>query len=78
MAKSASKTYETHCSPTKISALSRCSIKVRDNFYTIECSEEKTINSTDGIDMDEEFKILFDELNAVTDHQCQEIIDTFK
>jgi hypothetical protein len=78
MAKSASKTYETHCSPSKISAISRCAIKVKDNFYTIECSEERTINSTDGIDMQAEFQMLFDELNTVTDKQCQEIIDTFK
>lgn len=70
-------TYETHCTPTKISALSRCAIKVHDNFYTVECSEERAINNADGIDMDAEFKMLFDELNKITDAQCEDIIDTF-
>lgn len=72
------KAYESHCTPTKISATSRCAIKVKDNFYTIEASEEKSVNDVDGIDMKEEYKLLFDELNSVTDAQCEEIIETFR
>lgn len=78
----ATKKYETHSSPTKISATSRASIKVAtrggDNFYTVEATEEKAINSTDGIDMDEEFKMLFDELNGIIDNQCEDIIKAVK
>ena len=77
-----SKEYESHCTPTKISATSRASIKVStrggDNFYTVEASEERTINNTDGIDMDKEFKILFDELNGIIDNQCEDIIKAVK
>ena len=77
-----SKEYESHCTPTKISATSRASIKVStrggDNFYTVEASEERAINNTDGIDMDKEFKILFDELNGIIDNQCEDIIRAVK
>lgn len=77
-----SKEYESHCTPTKISATSRASIKVStrggDNFYTVEASEERAINNTDGIDMDKEFKILFDELNGIIDNQCEDIIKAVK
>ena len=77
-----SKDYESHCTPTKISATSRASIKVStrggDNFYTVEASEERAINNTDGIDMDKEFKILFDELNGIIDNQCEDIIKAVK
>ena len=69
--------YEAHAIPTEISATSRCAIKVKDNYYTIEVSEKRTISNVDGIDMDEEYRILFDEVNKVVDDQCQDIINTF-
>lgn len=69
--------YVSHCTPTEIYALSRCAIKVRDNYYTVECSEKRNISSIDGIDMEKEFELLFDELNSITDSQCQDIISTF-
>lgn len=70
--------YESHCEPSKISALSRCAIKVKDNFYTIEASMEKNVLTTEDIDMEKEYQILFDELNSITDAQCADIIDTFR
>lgn len=71
------KNYESHAVPTEISATSRCAIKVRDNYYTVEVSEKRAITDVDGIDMDLEYKMLFDEVNKVVDAQCQDIIDTF-
>ena len=49
-----------------------------DNFYTVEAAMEKTVDDPEGIDVNTEFKMLFDELNTVTDNQCLDIIDTFK
>lgn len=72
-----SKKYESHAVPSEISATSRCAVKIRDNYYTIEVNEKRTILSTDGIDMDEEYKMLFDEVNKVVDDQCTDIINTF-
>ena len=72
-----SKEYVSHAIPTEISATSRCAIKVRDNYYTVEVSEKRSITDTNGIDMDEEYRLLFDEVNKVVDDQCQDIINTF-
>jgi len=72
------KNYVTHCTPTEISATSRCAIKVNDNYYTIEVSEKRTVADTNEIDMEAEYAMLFDEVNEVVDNQCNEILQTFK
>lgn len=71
--------YVTRAVPTEICAVSRCAIKVRDNFYTVEVSEKRTIsaNDLDGIDMDKEYEALFNEVNDVVDKQCEQIVKTF-
>lgn len=63
---------------TKINAVSRVAIKVRDNFYTIEYSEERTIPDVEGIDLEAERTMLFDDVNAVVDKQAEDIINTFQ
>ena len=70
--------YEIKGRPTKISATSRSAICIKNNYYTVEASEERSISSDSDIDMKEEFKALFDELNDVIDLQTKDIIDTFK
>lgn len=69
--------YEVKGKTTKISATSRCAIKIRDNYYTIELSEERAMPDED-VDMQEEYKALFDSVNDEVDRQMQEIIKTFK
>lgn len=71
--------YKIQGVPTKISAVSRAAIKVKDNYYTVEASEERSLpnDSIYEVKMDEEWKALFDSLNEVVDNQMQEIIDTF-
>lgn len=63
--------------PTRIRATSRCAIKIRDNYYTIETEEERSIPEEGSVNMDLEFEALFEELNNVTDKQIQDIIKTF-
>ena len=72
------KEYVSMMATTEISATSRCAVKIKDNFYTIEASETKTVIDDGGIDMDKEWDILFDELNEVVDKQCDDIAKTFK
>lgn len=70
--------YISHAIPKKITATSRCAIKIRDNYYTIETSEEREISNLDGINMDKEWELLFNEINTITDSQIQEIFNEFK
>ena len=69
--------YEIKGRPTKISATSRSAICIKNNYYTIEASEERSIPETD-VDMGKEYEALFNEVNDVVDAQMQDIIKTFK
>lgn len=68
--------YEVKGKTTKINAVSRCAIKVKDNYYTIELSEERAMPESEDIDLDKEYKALFDSINAEIDNQMQEILDS--
>ena len=46
---------------TTIKASSRASVKVGDNFYTVEWTEERTIQPKD--DIEEERQLLWDDVN---------------
>ena len=74
--------YETHSVPTEISATSRASIKVStksgDNFYTVEAYQKRTITEVEGVDIDSEYAMLFDDLNKIIDNQCEDIIRSLK
>ena len=70
--------FVCHTVPKTISATSRCAIKVKDNFYTIEASETREITDTQNVDIEGEWNYLFEEINSVVDAQCEQIIKTFK
>lgn len=70
--------YESKAITTKISATSRVAIKIRDNYYTVEFSEERTIPDVEGINIDAEKALLFDSVNAIVDAQAEDIVKTFK
>jgi hypothetical protein len=71
---------------TKISATSRASIKMlvhgKEQYFTVEYSEERTVDYADGEEndkvLDDARKDLWDVCNAEVDNQLQEIQDTFK
>ena len=69
--------YEVKGVPTKITATSRVAIKIRDNYYTVECSEERSIPDVEGVDIDKERQALFDDVNATVDGQIEDIYNTF-
>ena len=66
--------YTTHTIPTEISATSRCALKIKDAYYTVEASESRRVIEAEGIDLDKEYELLFDEINSVVDKQCSDII----
>ena len=70
--------YEIQGIPTEISATSRCSVKINDNYYTIETMEKRTISNPEFADMKKEYEDLYDCVNNVTDVQVTAIIDTLK
>lgn len=69
--------YESKAVITSIKATSRAAIKIKDNFYTAEYTEERTIPDVDGIDIELERNILWDEANNVVDSQVKQILETF-
>ena len=69
--------YEVKGKTTKITATSRCAIRIKDNYYTIELSEERALPEKD-VDVEKEYKALFDSVNSEVDNQMQEILKTFR
>ena len=69
--------YEVKGVPTKVTATSRVAIKIKDNYYTVECSEERSIPDVEGVDIDKERQALFDDVNATVDGQIEDIYNTF-
>lgn len=70
--------YEVKGKTTKITAISRCAIKVKDNYYTMELSEERTIPDDVEIDLEKEYDDLFNSINAEIDKQCQDVLSSIK
>lgn len=70
--------YLSHTIPSKISAVSRMAVKIKDNFYTFEASQERTVEDVEGIDIEKEYQLLFDDLNDCIDAQVQELVSYLK
>lgn len=58
---------------TEISAISRASIKIKDNFFTMEYGEKRQI--TPDCNIDKEKQLLWDDVNREVENQIQEILD---
>ena len=61
---------------TTIKCSSRASVKVKDNYYTIEYTEERSIDPKD--DVEKARSALWDTCNSEVDGQIQEILETFR
>lgn len=71
--------YNSKAKTTKITFTSRSAVKIRDNYYTVEASEERSIPAElDDVDVSNEWSILCDAVNAVVDAQIEQIVKTFK
>lgn len=69
--------YEVKGRISKISATSRMSLKVKDNYFTIEYSEERSVPDIDGVDIEKEREALWDAVNNEVDSQAEVIYNTF-
>lgn len=72
--------YEVKGKTTKINAVSRCAISVhnkgtgKDNYYTIELSEERVLPEDANFDLNKEYEALFNSINGEVDRQMEDII----
>ena len=70
---------ESKAKVTSIRATSRASVKVRDNFFTVEYCEERSL--PDGLseqEVQQERVALWNTVNDECDNQIQEIIATYR
>lgn len=70
--------YESKAIITKIQATSRASVKIRDNYFTMEFSEERMIPDIEGVDLEQEKSALWDEVNGEVDAQVALLRDCAK
>lgn len=70
--------YVSKASITAISATSRASIKVKDSYFTVEYSEERTVPEVEGVNITRERELLWDDVNAEVDNQIEAIIKQFR
>lgn len=76
MASRSKKAYVSKATTTSIRITSRASVKVGENFYTVEYCEERAIPS--DADVEQERKLLWDEANTECDNQICDILKTYK
>ena len=69
--------YVSKAKTIKITATSRMSIKVKDNYFTVEFSEERSIPDVEGVDLAKEKEALWDAVNNEVDNQGALIVETF-
>ena len=70
--------YESKAIIKTIKATSRASVKVGESYYTVEYSEERIIPDIEGVNIEAERQLLWDEVNAECDNQIEDILKTFK
>jgi len=63
---------------TSIKFMSKASVKIKDNFYTVEACEERVLpeDATD-VDWEKEKELLWTSVNTEVDNQIQDIFTTF-
>ncbi len=66
--------YVSKAKTTKISATSRVALKIKDNYYTLEAIEERSIEPDDSVDIEKEWLLLFESVNTIVDEQAQDTI----
>mgnify|MGYP007122065341 CR=1 FL=1 len=70
--------YEQKAITTTIRATSRASVKIRDNFYTLEYCEERVIPDIEGVDLEMEKRLLWDDVNREVDQQIEDTYNALK
>lgn len=68
--------YKSKAVIEKIIATSRVAVKVKDNYYTVEYSEERSLPTE--ANPEKEREILWNDVNKIVDDQVAEILVNFK
>lgn len=64
---------------TLIKAVSKCTVKIKDNFYSVEYSEERSLpENVDDNTLDNERRLLWEDVNKTVDEQVIDIVNSFK
>ena len=69
--------YEPKAIISKITATSRMSLKVKDNYFTMEYTEERVIPDIEGVDIEQEKVALWNAVNTEVENQAEIIYNTF-
>ena len=69
--------YVSKARTTQIRATSRASVKIKESYYTVEYTEERTIPDVEGVNLEEERKLLWNDVNDEVDGQIEDIIKSF-
>lgn len=67
--------YESKAIITTIKATSRVTLKIKDNFYALEYTEERSIPDVDDVDIEMERKLLWNNVNDTVDDQAEATLD---
>ena len=70
--------YTSKAITTSIRFTSRASVKIKDNFFTVEACEERTIPDIEGVDIQKEKRLLWDAVNSECDDQISDILKIYK
>ncbi len=68
--------YISKAKTTLIKASSRESIKLGDNYFTVEFTEERSV--PEDCNLEEERALLWDDVNEEIDQQIDDIIDMYR
>ena len=60
--------YVSKAITTSITAESKITLKIKDNFYSITFTESRDVPNVDDVDVEYERKLLFDDVNAVVEN----------
>ena len=63
--------YESKAIITTIKATSRVTLKIKDNFYALEFTEERSIPDTNDVDIEAERAMLWEDVNGIVDDQVE-------
>ena len=72
------KEYISKAKTVSIQFTSRASIKIGDNYYTVEACEERAIPELPDIDINKERELLWDCVNSECDEQISDILKIYK
>lgn len=69
--------YASKAKTVSIQATSRMSIKIKENYFTFEFTEQRSIPDVEGVDLEEEKIALWNDVNAQIEDQADLAIKTF-